>query len=65
MNFKDHMETEVLCYGWVSSEILFSNGNIPDIESKIRGIFHEEKGFTVSRNWGTKYTKHTCGFRNS
>lgn len=38
--FKDQ---KVLCYRWVSSEILFSNGNIPDIESKIRGIFFTKK----------------------
>ena len=41
-------KTKVLCYGWMSFEILFSNSNIHDIESKIRGSssdFHKEKGF--------------------
>ena len=47
---KDHRENRS---GWVSSDILFSNGNIPDIESKIRVLFQTEVGLKkLEKGWG-------------
>ena len=61
--FKDQ---KVLCYGWVSSEILFSNGNIPDIESKIRGIFSQRKGVYSNLKYvGRKKLGKVWGFQKS
>ena len=46
LNFFGRITREFSVYGWLSLEILFSDGNIHDIESKIRGSssdFHRKR----------------------